>query len=140
MKLKLIAHINRNRLISRAETAFLQVCKKHFTKKTRRNYKYQALLGNMIVDFWFKLKALVIEIDGPEHDKARDQRRDLFLLSHGLTTIRFTNQQIKDDALGCFNLVMSYPDRFKTHSKASGSVHKLLKNNKLKSIGNYKSL
>lgn len=129
MKLKHLAYTFKHSNVSKAEAVFLQLVKKKFI---HRDYKYQALLGNMIVDFWIKRKGLVIEIDGPEHDPIKDFRRDAFLASFGLKTLRFTNANILNYPKECIKLVTSHPDIFQSHAKASGAIYKLLRNNRFK--------
>jgi len=54
-----------------------------------------------IVDFYFASHHLVIEVDGPEHNKRRkreaDRHRDEEMGRHGLTVVRYTNQQVMED-------------------------------------------
>lgn len=134
MKLKHLAYTFRKSKKSKAEAALLAALKPYFRGKLKRNYKYQALLGNMIVDYWLKLKALVIEIDGPEHDKAKDSRRDIFLFNNGLITLRFTNNEVLKDPHIIAKQIMAYPDVFKTHAKAIGKASKLLAYNRFKTV------
>lgn len=51
-----------------------------------------------IFDFYVPAYKLVIEVDGGYHNepkqKMRDKRRDRFLVSRGLTVLRFTNEQV----------------------------------------------
>ena len=54
------------------------------------------MIGRFIVDFYCHKSNLVIEVDGSVHDnvKEKDEQRALWLQSHGLTIIRFTNEQV----------------------------------------------
>jgi len=58
----------------------------------------QRVFGEYIVDFYCPKAKLIIEIDGSQHFepayKAKDQNRDLDLLSQGLRVIRFDNLQV----------------------------------------------
>jgi very-short-patch-repair endonuclease len=69
--------------------------KKQQTLKFRRQHG----IGPFIVDFYLPLKKLAIEIDGSIHDnimrRTYDQRRDDYLFSKGIKTIRFTNEEIQ---------------------------------------------
>src|SRR5947209_619408 len=48
-----------------------------------------------IVDFYLPEQNLVVEIDGPYHDRERDRKRDEALeRTQGIRTIRLTNDQI----------------------------------------------
>lgn len=50
------------------------------------------------LDFFFFYASLCVEIDGEYHkfNGKHDRKRDQFLLSKGIKTIRFTNEQITD--------------------------------------------
>lgn len=56
----------------------------------------QTIAFGYIIDFYFPLAGLAVEIDGPIHanQKAYDRRRDRHLSERGIFTIRFTNAQI----------------------------------------------
>lgn len=70
--------------------------------------KYQCIRQKKIVDrshiyfldFYFWESRLCCEIDGLTHlrRKDKDRKRDAYLLSKGIKTLRFTNEQILDDA------------------------------------------
>jgi very-short-patch-repair endonuclease len=65
--------------------------------KFRRQHQF----GDYVADFYCH-DSLVIECDGSIHDqneqRHHDQNRDAYLISSGLRVLRFTNQQILDDA------------------------------------------
>ena len=59
----------------------------------------QALILGYIVDFWCPNKRLAIEIDGASHN-GRDQydaKRTKALNEHGITVMRFTNDEVLSD-------------------------------------------
>lgn len=62
----------------------------------------QEPIGPFIADFACRERKLVIEIDGETHstdeDLAFDARRTAFLNDQGYAVIRFTNQQIYENA------------------------------------------
>jgi very-short-patch-repair endonuclease len=64
------------------------------------NYPFyrQKVIGGYIVDFYCPKGKLVVELDGNQHDnpeqKENDKVRDLFMLSQGLKTLRFRNQEV----------------------------------------------
>ena len=72
-----------------------------FLNKKQQVFKFrrQHGIGPFIVDFYLPLKKLAIEIDGSIHDniirQAYDQKREDYLLSKGIKTIRFTNEEIQ---------------------------------------------
>ncbi len=61
-----------------------------FVSGRQNNYKY------FIADFYCAEAKLVIEVDGGYHllTKELDTNRDEVLASHGLTTLRFTNDEV----------------------------------------------
>ena len=68
--------------------------------KQLNNHQFyrQKVIGGYIVDFYCPKAKFVIEIDGKQHDnpehKENDHVRDLFMLSQGLKTLRFRNEEI----------------------------------------------
>ncbi|MBI3956543.1 MAG: endonuclease domain-containing protein [Candidatus Kerfeldbacteria bacterium] len=64
-------------------------------------FRRQYGIGHFIVDFYCPKLELVIEVDGDFHfgpeSEAYDTRRTLWLQSHGIRVIRFTNQDVMDD-------------------------------------------
>ncbi|MCL4111168.1 UNVERIFIED_CONTAM: hypothetical protein GTU68_038510 [Idotea baltica] len=71
--------------------------KKPFGFKFRRQHPF----GIFILDFYCHSKKLSIEIDGDSHDfeeqKAYDIERTKFINDLGVTEIRFTNDEIRND-------------------------------------------
>ena len=64
----------------------------------------QRTIGNYIIDFYCPSAKLAVELDGSQHfedDKmAYDSNRMAYLSSLGITVIRFTNRDIKDNFEG----------------------------------------
>ncbi len=64
-------------------------------------FKAQHPIKNYIVDFYCHKAKLVVEVDGDIHNiesiKERDEGRSYVLKQLGLTVIRFTNEQVKND-------------------------------------------
>ena len=72
-----------------------------FLKPLPETVDRQKPIGKYIVDFYVASKKLVIEIDGiqhtaPEH-KDRDEARDAYLSSLGITVLRYSNRSIHHD-------------------------------------------
>ena len=70
-------------------------------KRLPVNVRRQHNIENYIVDFYIASKKVVIEIDGlqhtsPEHKKA-DAERDLKLKSWGITVLRYSNDNIRNN-------------------------------------------
>src|SRR6218665_244264 len=72
--------------------------------KTGFHIRRQHIIGSYIVDFVCLKKMVTIEIDGGYHNdpviKLYDEERTRFLKSNGLKEIRFTNEEVKNDAAG----------------------------------------
>jgi len=69
-------------------------------------YSQQIVYG-YIPDFWCPKAGLVIEVDGPHHlaQKAKDKKRDKDLLAKGIITMRFTDEQVKNNTAACVALI-----------------------------------
>ena len=63
------------------------------------HFRRQQIISGFIVDFYCHKAKLVIEIDGPIHaqQEAEDAAREKVLSEHGLTIIRFTNQEVMNN-------------------------------------------
>ena len=75
---------------------YLRNCKCRFLR--------QKIIDNYIVDFYSPKKQIVIELDGGQHyedtAKQKDQERDSYLKSLGLTILRYTNVDINKNFEG----------------------------------------
>lgn len=69
-------------------------------KKFRRQYG----IGRYVVDFFCAEDQLVVEVDGDSHFSLAaqyyDQQRTDFFFALGITTVRFTNQEVLQDTEG----------------------------------------
>lgn len=92
--LKENARLNRNNP-TEAESAFWQIAKSNgFGEKCRRQY----IIGQYIVDFFFRKSMLIVELDGGYHFIEDQQKEDIirqeWLESIGYSVIRFTNDEV----------------------------------------------
>ena len=71
-------------------------------------FRRQHPIGIFIVDFYCPLRKLVIEVDGPIHNKQKtyDKTREDNLKALGYTVLRFTNQQVEDDLGGVLQEIL----------------------------------
>lgn len=64
-------------------------------------FEHQKIISPFIVDFYFKDKGLVLEIDGISHNKKdrqwKDCSRDEYLIRIGLSVVRFHNSNSAQD-------------------------------------------
>ena len=78
--------------------------------KNRQFYGYrflrQFVIGNYIVDFVCRLKFIVIEIDGGQHNQGvnayNDKIRTKYLENQGYKVIRFWNNEIDENLDGVY--------------------------------------
>ena len=106
--LKANAQENRKKM-TEAESAFWQIAKSSgLGEKCRRQY----ILGDYIVDFFFRKSMLIIEIDGGYHDTEEQQEKDTirqeWLEHNGYTVLRFTNDQILFDTENSINIIKQH--------------------------------
>ena len=68
--------------------------------KRKETWFAQVPLRGFIADFYCPQALLVVEVDGPSHNhtKAYDTQRDEALKEIGIKTLRFTNDEVYDDA------------------------------------------
>ena len=80
-----------------------------FLKKLSINSYRQKIIGKYIVDFYIASAKIVIELDGSQHyaeeGKIKDEERDAYLQSLGLTILRYSNADIHRNFSGvCRNI------------------------------------
>jgi very-short-patch-repair endonuclease len=81
-----------------AESVFWSLAKSSgLGQKCRRQY----IIGQYIVDFFFRESLLIVELDGEYHFTKEQQNEDIirqqWLAQKGYTILRFTNQQVLFD-------------------------------------------
>ena len=86
---------NNRRNLTTAETVFWKIAKSSgLGEKCRRQY----IIGQYIVDFFFRKSKLIVELDGAYHFSDEQQKEDAirqeWLEKMGYTVIRFTNEDI----------------------------------------------
>lgn len=75
------------------------------------DFDRQKIIGSYIVDFFCAEKSVVIELDGSSHEGAGayDELRERFLLSLGLTVIRFSAKSVLQDMHGVMEVLHNHP-------------------------------
>ena len=72
-----------------------------FLKRLPYNVRRQHNIENYIVDFYISEKKIVIEVDGRQHllseHKDADKQRDAVLSSWGITVLRYSNDNIRNN-------------------------------------------
>lgn len=66
------------------------------------HFRRQQIIDGFIVDFYCHVAALVVEVDGPVHDKQADYdaERDRILSARGLRVLRVRNFKVMQDLKG----------------------------------------
>lgn len=95
--LKQNAKDNRNNM-TEAESAFWSLARgSGLGEKCRRQY----VIGDYIVDFFFRKSMLIVEIDGEYHFTENQQREDIirqeWLTNMGYRVLRFSNKDVLFD-------------------------------------------
>ena len=91
-----------------AESLFWKYAKSSgWGEKCRRQY----VIGDYIVDFFFRKSMLIVEIDGGYHMVDEQQKLDLirqeWLEQNGYKVVRFTNEQILYDIENTIKIIKS---------------------------------
>ncbi|MBV9864323.1 MAG: DUF559 domain-containing protein [Abitibacteriaceae bacterium] len=58
------------------------------------HFRRQQVIFGVIADFYCHEVALVVEVDGGYHDPGHDAERDAILAAQGITTLRFSNNEV----------------------------------------------
>jgi very-short-patch-repair endonuclease len=71
-------------------------------------FRRQHPIGRYIADFYNHETKLVIELDGPIHDKQKeyDKNRDKYLKAVGNVILRFKNEQVASDLPSVLNNIL----------------------------------
>ena len=109
----------RNKLTPAEQIFWLRLKEKFPRYKFRRQHP----ISIYIADFYCHKLKLVIEIDGSVHDsevaKQNDEKRQNDLESLGLTVIRFTNDQVKNEIELVIKKISSTIDTITTNKDSS---------------------
>ena len=62
-------------------------------------------LGAFIVDFYCPRAKLAIELDGANHEPARDEKRDAMLAKRGILVVRFENVHVRERTEDVLNAI-----------------------------------
>jgi len=68
-------------------------------RKSGLHFRRQQVIAGFIVDFYCHKASLVVEVDGPIHERnpEYDRERDAILQGRGLRVLRVTNEQVQHD-------------------------------------------
>lgn len=74
------------------------------------DFDRQKVIGDFIVDFYCAEMGVVIEVDGPSHDRLQesDEKRDKFLTGLGLEVIRITAKDVLQNLDGVIGLLREH--------------------------------
>lgn len=68
-------------------------------------FRRQHVIGEDFVDYCCVTLGLVIEVDGPLHDLARDSMRDTRLAKRGYEVMRFSVQEMDENLTGVVDTI-----------------------------------
>lgn len=68
-------------------------------------FRRQHVIDEMFVDYCCTPLGLVVEVDGPMHDTARDSLRDHRLSQHGYDVLRFSVQELDENLEGVVSTI-----------------------------------
>ncbi|MEI7731383.1 MAG: DUF559 domain-containing protein [Verrucomicrobiota bacterium] len=73
-------------------------------------FRRQHQIGDYLVDFYCHEARLVVEFDGPVHEKRKqkDAKRDAYLRSLGNTVLRFKNEELETNPLNVLEIVVAH--------------------------------
>ena len=115
-----------NQLRNKKLTAYAQQLRRSMTQEERHLwydflkplpvcFRRQKTIGPYIVDFYCAHAKLVIELDGGQHYQPEHQQQDLlrdeYLHSLGLTVLRFTNLDIKNNFRGVCEHILHHIEK-----------------------------
>ena len=88
------------RQMRREPTEYEKRLWRHLSNSQFGGYKFrrQALIPPFAADFFCPAKGLIVEVDGETPEA--DRKRDALLARRGFTTIRFTNDDVRDNIDG----------------------------------------
>ncbi len=78
------------------------------------DFDRQRPIGKYIVDFYCKDLMLAIEVDGSDHEPEKDDIRQAELEKHGITFLRFTNQDVRKDTAWVVDTIATYVQEHKS--------------------------
>lgn len=79
------------------------------------HFRKQHPIGPYVLDFYCDAERLAVEVDGSAHSfgdrPERDERRDAWLLAHGIVTLRISAALILDDVDDAVRTILAHLDR-----------------------------
>ena len=108
--------------VSAAKVEATKQLRRHMTpeesllwQQLRRNqlnglhFRRQQIIEGFIVDFYCHAAGLIVEIDGPAHDRQieHDEERDRVLAARGLCILRVKNKDIQCDLSGVLARILA---------------------------------
>ncbi len=86
------------RMMTEAETLLWGILRTEVHLPAGTHFRRQMPIGSYVVDFVSVKLRLIVEVDGPVHNDAKqieyDARRDEYLRGEGFTVLRFTNDEV----------------------------------------------
>jgi very-short-patch-repair endonuclease len=70
-------------------------------------FRFQATIGPFVADFLCVEKALILEVDGSQHNAETDAARASFLEGQGYRILRFWNNEVLENLEGVLEVIES---------------------------------
>ncbi len=87
------------------------------------SFRRQHPVGSYTLDFYCPQLGLVVELDGGQHgddaQRARDQQRSVWLLSRGVTVLRFWNNEVTHNPQGVLERIKEMADDLRARGVTS---------------------
>lgn len=83
-------------------------------RPTQYHWQFQSMMRGYILDFYCPVVRVAVEVDGRVHDAqaTQDETRDAVLRNQlGIITLRFTSEQVTQDAHKVAETIMAFCDR-----------------------------
>jgi len=108
----------RARRMRREPTEYEKRLWRHLSGSQLGGFKFrrQAAIPPFVADFFCPARGLIVEVDGETHVAMDDAKRDALLAQRGFKTIRFTNDDVRDNMDGVLITILQtlegLPDRW----------------------------
>lgn len=78
-------------------------------------FRRQEPIGNYVADFVCYEKSIIVEVDGSQHCREKDSKRDRWFEEQGFKVLRFWNNEVLNNTKGVWEVIrkhcLSHPPR-----------------------------
>lgn len=84
------------------------------SKKLGVSFRRQEPMGQYVADFVCYERSLIVELDGSQHlNSEADRERDADMAQHGFETLRFWNNEVRNNLSGVLERIQQTLDAWK---------------------------